>query len=233
MKFYTWCITVSTVEDIDEVVCDNIVSYLKKKCRYGYVVREMAKKWHLHATVCFKDRIEKKHFEETIWDKVKHAHPTSIKKIALKSNVCYNHKWYDAYLRKDEETKVLWEAVDREDFVKFFPTQEEQDELSEAKSKGKPVFGDAKDPYYTKLEAGWIEYTTDDSYESAYSYLQYAMNVERSMTVISDVRRLCQMALALHRFRTHAIDCPPDAKRFYNQHYGLCSQYFIYYLSTK
>lgn len=223
MKFYTWEITLSTVEDVDTVVCENITHYLKKKCRFGLVVREMSKKWHLHAVVCFKDKIEKKHFEETIWEKVRVVHPTSVKKIALKSTVQHDHDWSQNYLKKTDTPTVFWDNVDREEWSKFFPTDEEQTELQEASVKKKPMAGDAKDPFYTKLEEKWIEYTTDDSYESAYSYLQYAMNVERSMSVISDVRRLCQMALALHRFRTHAIDCPPDAKRFYNQHMGLCS----------
>lgn len=217
MKFFTWNVTISTREDIDEIVCENIVRYVKKKCRYAYVVREMATKWHLHAVLCFKEAIEKKHFEETMWDKVKHAHPTSIKKVALKSTVCYNHAWFDQYLRKDKTTKVLFEHMDRDEFVKFFPSEAEQEELAECKAKNKVSTQDAKDPYYAKLEEKWIEHSPeDDSFESAYSFLQYAMNVERSMTVMSDVRKISQVALALHRYRTQATDCPPEAKRYYN-----------------
>jgi len=223
MKFHTWRITVSTAEDIDRMVADSIVSYLKKKCRYGYVCLEMAKKLHLHAVVCFVSPIEKKHFEETIWDKVHKRHSSSIKRIALKSNVQYDHMWVDDYLQKDPTRTVLWDKVDKKDWAQFYPTQEQQDELKAAYEAKKPVAGESKDPYFTKLEAMWIEHTTDESYESAYKFLKYAMNVERSIQVMKDPRALMQTALALHHFRTKNVDVPADAIRFYNQHYGLCS----------
>lgn len=218
-KFHTWLITLSTVEDIDMDVARDIVAYLKKKCKYGYCITETATKRHLHAAVCFKIEIAKKHFEETIWSKVEKHHPTSIKRIALKSTVQYDFKWVTEYLLKDSTRTVLWEKVDEEDWMKFFPTPEQQEILQTAKAAGLPVTA-IKDMRMTHLETGWIAYSDDVSYLGAVKYLMYAMNVERSIHVITDIRRLNQTAWALYTYRAHLIEPCMESVRYGNQMIG-------------
>lgn len=214
MKFHTWQITVSTVEDLDRTVAEDITAYLKKKCHYGLVVLEHSTKWHLHASVCFKSPIEKKHFEETIWLKVEKAHPTSRKRVALVSTVQYTTLWITEYLKKDCDRVILWDKMDLAEFTLKFPTETEQAQLKELKAAKKPDPSEAKDPRFARFEIGWISYSTDVSYEGALKYLQYAMNVERSMSVIVDPRRLHQTAWALFQYRAHSITPSVDGVRF-------------------
>lgn len=214
MKLFTWLITVSTKEDLDRSSADEIVSYLKKKCRYGYVVLEFSSKWHLHAAVCFKGPIEKKHFEETIWSKVERTHPTSIKRVALKSTVQYNHGWIDEYLQKDVQKVILWHSYDPEEYAKYFPTQEEQDDLRHALEARAPVATEAKDPRFARLEQGWIEYSSTVTYIDALKYLEYSMYQERSMPVITDQRRLHQTAWCLYKYRSRDLNPSVEAVRF-------------------
>lgn len=203
----------SVKEDLDPDVAKDIVGYLKKKCRYGFVVLEQSAKWHMHAVVCFTSPIEKKHFEQTLWGKCEKAHPTSIKRIALKSVVQHDHDWITNYLQKDSAKRVLWQKYDEEEYTKFFPSQEEQAELIAAAASNKPSSSEAKDPRMTRLESEWIEYSTDDSYESACRFLNYSMNVARTMPCICDSRRLNQLAWTLHRYRTHAVEMFSDQIR--------------------
>lgn len=220
MRFHTWEITVSTVEDFDEDSARAVVAYLKKKCRYGFVAYECSRKWHLHAAVCFKQPMEKKHFEETIWEKIEKYHPTSKKRIALVSVVQYDHMWRDDYLRKSADTKVLWDDYKSEDYAKFFPTQEEQDELKLAKETKTMAAKDTKDPRFTRYLQMWTEYSTNDTYEAAVKWFKYAMYVEQTIQVIPDKRRLCQLAFALHEMRTKTIELCHEEKRFGEQMLG-------------
>ena len=160
----------------------------------------------MHAAVCFKHSIEKKHFEETIWEKVIKYHPSSIKRVALKSVVQYDHDWHDDYLQKTEDKQVLWDSDAKDDYAKFFPTPEEQSDLVAAKESQTVSAKDTKDPRFTRYLQEWTAYSTDDTYESAVKWFKYAMYVERSMQVIYDKRRLCQIAFALHEMRTHSIE---------------------------
>jgi len=223
MKLHTWEITISTKEDFDEDAAACVVAYLRKKCRYGFVAYELSRKWHLHAAVCFKQAIEKKHFEETIWEKVAKYHSTSIKRVALKSIVQYDHDWRDSYLRKSSDTKILWDEYKTEDYTKFFPSKDEQEELVAAKETKTTAAKDTKDPRFTKYLQAWTEYTTDDTYESAVKWFKYAMYVEQTMPVIFDKRRLCQLAFALHEMRTKTIEPCAEEKRYGNQMVGFFS----------
>ena len=44
MRLHTWEITISTREDFDRDAAAAVVSYLKKKCRHGFVVLEYSHK---------------------------------------------------------------------------------------------------------------------------------------------------------------------------------------------
>lgn len=214
MRFSTWEITISTKEDVHINCARDVVAYLKKKCAYGFVVLERSSKWHLHAAVCFKQPMEKKHFEETIWAKVEKFHADSIKRYALKSTVQSDHDWRDNYLAKTTDRQILWDHYVKDEYDKCFPSKLEQAELQNAAEAKRPIAGDAKDPYYAKLESEWEEYTTEDSYESALKFLHYSMNVARTMRVIADPRRIQQTAWALHRYRTKAMEPTYAEKRY-------------------
>jgi len=220
MRLHTWEITISTVEDFDEDCARAVVAYFKKKCRYGFVAYECSRKWHLHAAVCFKQPMEKKHFEETIWQKVEKYHPTSKKRMALVSVVQYDHMWRDDYLRKSKDTKVLWDEYKSEDYAKFFPSQEEQDELKLAKETKTMAAKDTKDPRFTRYLQMWTEYSTDETYEGAVKWFKYAMYVEQTIMVIPDKRRLCQLAFALHEMRTKTIEPCHEERRYGMQMVG-------------
>jgi len=224
MKFHTWLITLSPREDIDRTCAEEVVKYLKCKCRYGYVVLEHAAKWHLHAAVCFKSPIEKKHFEATIWSKIEKFHSSSIKRIALKSTVQFNHDWHTQYLQKDSNRIVIWNKYDIDDYSKFFPTEEEQVELQLAKDAKAPMAAESVDPYYARLEREWEEYSPEVSYEEAVKFLQYSMYVSRTARVISDQRRLHQTAFALFKYRAHDISLSVEAVRYGHLMDGTISQ---------
>ena len=202
MKLHTWELTVSTKGDIDDDCVGGIVAYFKKKCRYGFVVLEYAAKWHLHAVVCFKQPIEKKHIEETVWEKVKKYHPDSIKTKALKTVVQYDHDWRSNYLQKDEHKKVLWDHYHEEDYTKFFPSKEEQEKLIKAKESRTMAASDHKSPVFQRYLQMWTNYSTQDTYEAAVEWFKYAMYVECSIPIMVDQRRMRQNAWALHEFRT-------------------------------
>lgn len=213
----------STKEDIAPESSSGITSYLKKKCKYGYIVLEHSPetlRLHLHACVCFKVKIEKKHMEESVWKHVYPHHRDSIKIYALKSTVQYNDKWLTEYLQKDSSKEVLWHDIGS-DYSLFYPSKEEQEQLIAAKKVGRPVSSDAKDPWMAKHEMQWEEYApSDDSYKSAYRYLSYQINVARTMPAIRDERRLCDAAWALHRYRTHAIEPTTYALNYEHQKTG-------------
>ena len=71
--------------------------------------------------------MEKKHFGETIWDKVHVAHPTSIKRIALMSTVQPDHDWAQNNLQKTDTETIFRNHVDFDEWKKFLPTKEQQD----------------------------------------------------------------------------------------------------------
>lgn len=223
MKFHTWLITVSTKEDLDATASAAIADYFKKKCRYGYVVLEHASdtlRLHLHASVCFKQPAAKKDFEATLWKHIFPVHPTAIKRIAVKSTVQYNDKWIQEYLQKDSTKQVLWHVMG-DDYASFYPSKEEQEALKASKTVGKMLPGDSKDPWFAKHEIDWEEHSPDDSsYESAIVYLKYKMNVERSMPVIKDRRRLREAAWALHEYRTHSVAVTAADLNFMHQETG-------------
>jgi hypothetical protein len=141
----------------------------------------------------------------------------------LKSTVQYDHDWYDCYLRKADDTNILWDSYGKDDYTKFFPTQEEQEELVLAKETKTMAAKDTKDPRFTRYLQAWTEYSTDESYESAIKWFKYAMYVEQSMQVIFDKRRLCQLAYALHEMRTKTIEPCAEEKRYGNQMIGFYS----------
>lgn len=228
MKFYTWLITISTKEDLEPVVSDGILTYLKKKCRYGYVVLEHASatlRLHMHACVCFKNPIEKKHFTDTIWQHVKPRHPSAIKTVAVKATVQYNDQWYREYLQKDLCKSVLWQHIG-DDYPKFYPTQEEQEQLIAAKALGKQALGEAKDPWFAKHEVLWEEHSPDDaSYESAVLYLRYCMHDARTMPLMKDRRRLRDTAMSLHEYRTRFVGITTADRNYYFQETGIGHSY--------
>lgn len=214
MKFYTWLFTIRTKGPLDRACADEVVSYLKKKCRFGYVVLEVSPELHLHASVCFKSPIEKKTFEETVWSKLERTHPDSIKRVALKSTVQYNHHWIDEYLQKDNERIVLWHKYEHVEYANYFPTAEEQAELVRSAEARAPLPTEAKDPRFARLEQGWTEYSSSVTYIDAVKYLEYSMYQERSMPVITDQRRLHQTAWCLYKYRSRDLNPSVEAVRF-------------------
>jgi len=128
--------------------------------------------------------------------------------------VQYNHDWYNEYLRKDSDTSILWDKYEIEEYNKYFPTLQQQEELVAASASKKSLTADAKDPRFAALEARWEEYSTEVTYESAVKFLKYTMNVERSIQVIVDPRRLCQTAWALYEYRGRIVEPCVDQINF-------------------
>jgi len=195
----TFLLTVSVKGDLSEESYTKITNYVKK-CKYGYVVLETAaNKIHLHACLAFETHRNESKLRENIWDRyVKKHHPDSIGEVAVKMSVQYNHTWYDEYLSKEEERRVLYDNYDRDAITSLFPDAHTQDILQSA---GKHV---PRGPCATMLdhESRWIKMFPDDSsLESAERYYALRGYVHRDMNIPVDPKLQANFVIQLYHFR--------------------------------
>lgn len=223
MKLQSFRVTVSVKGDLSKEAETKILTYLRKKTLYAFVVAEHggSAKRHLHAAVVMKEAMEGNDLVGYIWKLVQPVHPDSIRKYAVKKNAMVNHDWYDEYLRKETGVEVLYDKYDRDAVAGFFPTDAEQQLLMDhvvADTNDKPA-----DPYFDRLEKEWTEYDPHESdYESAARFLNYIMFVARTERCISDTRRFNQIAWTLYKYRNKRLDVDVDTKNYGNQMTGNC-----------
>ena len=194
-------LTVSVKGDINEPCIKALKKWLTKNTKYVYAVIENdTGKAHLHASMFFVDPRDKKKMRENIWDRqVKPFHPTSIGRFAVHIQACPGRKWVDEYLKKDQGVEVLINDMQSLDVLEeYFPSQEIQEKLMDAKEKTVDVF-------YAVHEVEYKKYLEEkDSPPStsvlAHKYFLNRMCVKKDMRCIADSRRVHQMAVMLHRY---------------------------------
>lgn len=208
MKLSTFRITVSVPDHLCDTAISRIATWVSKKCVYYHVVTEhgTSGKKHLHAAIVLKTPAEGNNVLGYWWKIVQEFHPTAIRRYAMDKKVMYDHVWYDDYLRKEDAVVVVASKYTRDEVAKYFPSETEQESLMNHVVEG--TSDDDKDKYFGALERTWIEYNPnveEVTFLNAVSFLKYRMNVERTMNVISDPRRLNQTAWALYQYRARII----------------------------
>lgn len=198
IKIWTFMVTVSPKDDISSECQERCVQELKKYLSaYAVLERGSSGKLHFHAACCAATCKETKHWKEQWVNIMMKYHPDSNSKKGVDVRVMYDHRWYNEYLRKEQDVYVVYDKYNIDCVTEYFPSQEIQTELQTISSKC--CVGD---DYMVKLEARWIEYSPDGaSYEDAVEFLKWRMNCQRDMQVITDKRRLCNLAFALYEFR--------------------------------
>lgn len=194
-------LTISVKEDISDECVKAVTKYLKKACKWYYIVLEQeTSKRHLHACIFFPKPQDKKKLRENIWGRyVKEYHSTSIGKFAVHIQASPGRKWLDEYLKKEETVQVLENELPENLDDLEFPPQDIQEQLMKAKEEVADVFYLAHEVKYKEWlkEQVWVSST-----ETAHQYFLMRMFVRKDMRVICDSRRVHQMSVALHRYST-------------------------------
>lgn len=219
----TFLMTVSPKDPVTEDCQRALVRYIRSNCQYGYVVSEHGKsgKLHLHATLAYDTHIEKKKLQANTLTRIlhKYGHPDAKGGIALKVTVQYNHDWYDAYLKKETDSTVLFDKYDRDAITELFPSKSTQEYLQSARHAAAP--GLPADPFVHNHVQRWIEMHPDASTAlDAARYLYERMYVLQDMVCIQDKRRLAQLSQCLYEFRTKQTEPCIELKRLINSYDG-------------
>lgn len=215
LEIQAFLVTLSPKEDIEDRVVQAMLKWLKQHCIMSYAVIEHGRsgKKHLHALMITKEPREKKRLHDDFWRKVARYHPTSIGSIAVKVQTAPGNDWYHDYLRKEEGVEIIKNDWDAERAERYFPTPEEQAFLMAA-YKNKSV-----NAYYEDLKTKWIAmYPEDDTYESAIRFIHRRM-FDGDMRAIVDDRKVCQLAMYLHRFRKNEVEPTEVHMDYYKKHY--------------
>lgn len=210
----TFLITISPKGDVSEQCQKSILKWVDRNACHAYVVAERGQSGqrHLHLALAFEIPRSKHNLHDDIWKRhVKKWHGDSIGKYAVVVTNMYNHDWYDSYLRKEEGVEVLIDNYDSAAVCDMFPTAEQQ-ELFKALT-GKRI-ADAAIHEHCAL---WEDTTYSVSVAGALFYLRERMFIHRNMMVISDERRLRQLALALYRYRAQDIRLSHEDDEFLNR----------------
>lgn len=194
-------LTVSVKDDISDECVKALKKFLTKRTKYVYaVVEQETSKRHLHATMFFDENQDKKKMRENLWARqVKQYHPNSIGKFAVHIQACPGRRWLDEYLQKEDSRELVISDLpeDLSDLDEYFPSQEVQDRLIQAKDKVLDVF-------YAQHEVVYKQWLVEMNYVSttkvAHEYFHHRMFVSKDMRVNADSRRVHQMAVALHRY---------------------------------
>lgn len=210
----TFCLTVSTRDPVSQECQQAIVNYCRSNTVYAYVVTENGQsgKLHLHAVMVFESHKDKKKLQENITVRyVKpNGHPEAKNGLAVKVQVCPGHKWYDEYLKKEQTHVVLYNNYDRESVTQYFPTEAVQEFLQTHTRSGGPV-----DKHMAEHKRRWTEQCpTDSSYECAIQYLKQRMYVLEDMIIITDKRRLNQLAYSLYEYRNQIITTDVEDRNY-------------------
>lgn len=192
----TFMVTISPKGDISS----DMIKWVQKtyfNCN-KYIVCEHGKnrQKHLHMLIQFDQPKQKKDLRDVIYRAIKKHHPDSNGK-ALVVTACWNMKWYEEYLSKEEDKEdVDTDNFDAERFRLALPDEATQTALQDAQRR-QPT--GAK---WLAHEQRWIEqFPHDSSYASAIRYLNYRMCVSRDMEPYTSLRRLREEAYFLYKYR--------------------------------
>lgn len=190
-------LTVSTKGDLSDESIEKIVKWATKSTVHAYIVTEHGQngKLHLHGALVFKEHTDAKATRQNVWARfVKPHHPDSIGAVAVRVQVMPGHKWYDEYLRKEAQVKVLLDTYDREAVTEYLPSSETQDVLQSISKKRKT------NEWWDELVASWAGSAFENSPEGAGCFMLQQMN-DNHMQEITDDRRLADHAYTMWRRR--------------------------------
>lgn len=196
-------LTISTKGDISDDCIKAVVKHIKATTVHAYVVTEHGEsgKLHLHAVMLYKDPRTARKLHENIWDRqVKPFHPDSLGRVAVKVQVCPGNKWYDEYLKKEQDVSVHLDTYDREAALDFFPTEAVQEALV-----AKTELKNHACPWLEQDTKTWSESTFENTPEGALMYLKHRMYVLKTMVPLSDPRKLTEKALMYWHYRNGVI----------------------------
>lgn len=206
----TFLITLSPKGDVTDATVQHFCSYLKKKMQQAYAVLEVGSggQRHLHCACVSNVPVEKRNIQD-YWSKIlMRDYPGSIGRYACKVTIMYDHKWYDEYLRKGGD--VVYDAYERSVVGNFFPDEETQQRLIDA--KGVP---EARMHIVDLLLSEWVDKDPNDaSYESAISFVKYRMYYLDKQPYFVDPRKLQQMCWFMYEKRNRLIGPNVDDKNF-------------------
>lgn len=192
-------LTVSVKGDLSIECEEKLVSWIRKNTHMHHVVIELgtSNRRHMHACMIFSESRLPCKLKSNIWDRlVKPFHPDSLAARAIKVQVMPGNKWYDEYLRKEQEVQVLSSTWDREKAESFFPTPSEQESLvALAQRKGQAC------PYLTEDIEAWSGSTFENTPEGALAYLKHRMFVLRNLQPIADPRKRTEKAYMYWEYR--------------------------------
>lgn len=162
-------LTISTKTDVCDATVERVKKHIECKCDYYHVVLEHGAngKLHLHAIMLYPNHMEKKQLRNNMWTryvKPHHADDGSRGSVAVLMQVAPGPRWYDEYLRKEDEVEVVTTKWDNVLTAAYFPDAHTQSILQASNTKG------SRD--------GWIASHLDDykskydenTFDAAYTY---------------------------------------------------------------
>ena len=128
--------------------------------------------------------------------------------MAVKVQVCPGHKWYDEYLKKEQDVTVLLDNYEREEVSEYFPEQAVQEALM-ATHKHKGIAC----AWLEQDVNTWSESTFENTPEGALMYLNHRMYVVKNMIPIADPRKITEKSLMYWKYRNGVIS-PTERELF-------------------
>lgn len=191
-------VTLSVKGDICDETVKRFCKWASKATMYHVVEEFTNDRRHVHALLCYEKAVLAASVQENVYKRfVKPFHPDSIGKFAVKVNANYDNKWITSYLSKETSTKVIVSQYDACREADYYPPKEVQLLLQNVNNCHTAV-----DSFYAEHEVEYLQYIRlrdGSTPELAIKYLYDRMHVSRTMRVISDKRRLHQIAFALDR----------------------------------
>lgn len=221
----TFRVTISPVTDVTDFTIDQIVRWLKKQ-KFGFAVTERGKngKLHVHMCVCTHKPIDRQNLHDSWWKRIRNDYEGSLGRIAVRVDIMYDHKWYNEYLRKEEDAVVIYDSYNSDAITELFPTQQQQERYTEL--KGQPVF---REHLYDIISNEFKEYANkncrsgyapDLSAEAAAKYLKYRQHVLKKQPYITDNRRFNQLAYWIYEHVNAVCECDFETKKYFNDRIG-------------
>lgn len=195
-EFRTYAITFRPYNGVDEVDVAKFMKWTRKQAEYYHVVTEKeghAK--HIHAALYLRSPKTRSNVS-TMMTRLFKELDSAEKAVMLKGiKIMYNHDWVSSYLAKGDSTEVLGSNLPESGHLESWypPKPEERSVVSARKHSA----------YYHELEALWMKYqgpADELNTMNARAFLNRMMNKERCINVISDPKKVKEIAGALVRF---------------------------------
>jgi hypothetical protein len=216
IKLRSFKITLSFKEDIKQESINWMTKLMNKRFVYHYSVVEKGAngKEHYHAIVYSEDEIYGPDLKGQIWKAlITIQNDGSKRRVAVQVNANVNQEWYDEYLRKEEDCRVItnvW-VTDPNELFKYYPTGEQQKTLQEIGSKRKSyhVNADLYDGYEKFLDTCGLSST----FTNATAYFKIQCHKRYLTPSVKDLR---EKVKALHEWASCVIEPTQADLDWYN-----------------